>query len=120
MNISTKIDEINNILNDYTGDQARIWLFDITHTKLAIKINSKQKQDIIYLVMSGCKYLKGAFSLNNPKFFVSQYYDHKALETISKIIDENSDFELSSTTGIALAKGLESEFGDSFEGFLKE
>ncbi len=119
MNLSTKIDEINNILNDYEGNQARIWLFDITHTKLAVKIFSNQRKDIIYLVMSGCKYIKGSFSLNNPKFFISQYFDSKTLETTSKIIDKNSDFELNSTAGIALAKGLESEFGDSFENFLK-
>jgi len=120
MNITTSISEINKILIDYRGEQAKIWMFDISHTKLAIKVYSKENQEIIYLIILGCKYLKGFFSLNNPKFYVIQYYNIKTSETILKLMDENSDFELNSTAGIALAKGLEQEFGDSFENFLMD
>lgn len=119
MNISTEINEINKVLIEYNGNQARIWLFDISHTKLAIKIYSNQKKNIVYLIMSSCKYIKGSFSLENPKFLVSQDFDKDTLQTIFKVMDQNSDFELISTAGVGLAKGLESEFGDSFEGFLK-
>lgn len=120
MNISTEVNEINKILNDNKNNQARIWLFDISHTKLAIKIFSNENEDIIYLVMSGCKYIRGEFSLKNPKFLISKYFDNESLETKIEVVDENSDFKLISTAGIALAIGLEKEFGSSFENFLKE
>lgn len=120
MNILTEVKEINEILNEYRGNQARVWMFDITHVKLAIKIYSNQKGDVIYLIMSGCKYIKGLFSLCNPDLYIAQYSDDEISQTVLKLIDKNSDFELSSTSGIALAKGMESEFGDSFENFLQE
>lgn len=118
MNIITDIIEINNFLNEYNGNQANLWLFDISHVKLAIKIYSTEKEDIIYLVMAGCKYIKGSFSLYNPSFFVTQYVDNENSEILFKIVDENSDFELTATSGIALAQGLDSEFGISFDDFL--
>ncbi|MDR6546394.1 hypothetical protein J2810_002453 [Chryseobacterium rhizosphaerae] len=119
MIITAEIIEINKILNEYQGDQARIWLFDITHIKLAIRIDSKKDKEVLFLVITGCKYIRGLFSLNSPEFFVNQYFDDEISETIFKVKDNKSDFELSSNTGIALAKGLESEFGNSFENFLK-
>jgi len=120
MNISTEISKINKILVDYKGEQAKIWLFDISHTKLAIKIFSNDKEDIIYLIMSGCKYIRGRFSLKNPKFIVNKNFDDGTLETKIELVDENSDFKLISTAGIALAKGLEQEFGTSFENFISD
>lgn len=119
MEITADINRINQILNEYQGDEARIWFFDITHVKLAIRIYSERKEDLLYLVASGCKYIKGSFSMNNPELFVTKYFDDNVSETIFKIVDNKSNFELISTAGIALAKGLESEFGDSFENLLK-
>jgi len=119
MEITSEIDEINKMLDEYEGDQARIWLFDISHVKMAIKIYSKQREELLYLVVAGCKYIKGFFCLNNPKFSIVQYFDNEISEMVFKIIDKNSDFELSATSGVAIAKGLESDFGDSFESFLK-
>lgn len=119
MEITSDIDRINQILNEYQGDQARIWFFDITHIKLAIRIYTERKDDLLYLVVSGCKYIKGAFSMNSPELFVTKYFDDNISEILFKIVDNKSNFELISTAGIALAKGLESEFGDSFENLLK-
>ncbi|MCE3076306.1 hypothetical protein [Chryseobacterium gwangjuense] len=120
MKISSKIQEINEILVDYEGDEARIWLFDISHTKLGLKIYSNKKEEVIYLVISGCKHIKGSFSVNNPKFIVTESFDSEITETVFKILDKSSDFELVANSGIALAKGLDEEFGNSFEDFLKE
>jgi hypothetical protein len=120
MKITSEIDNINKMLNDYNGDQAKVWLFDISHAKMAIRIYSQQKNKLLYLVVAGCKYMKGPFSLFYPKLSVNQYFDNTVSEMVFKIVDRNSDFELSATSGIALAEGLESEFGDSFEDFLKK
>ncbi|MFC7346920.1 hypothetical protein ACFQO9_09355 [Chryseobacterium zhengzhouense] len=42
------------------------------------------------------------------------------MEHVYRLLDLNADFKLEGLSGIALAKGLESEFGDSFEDFLKK
>jgi hypothetical protein len=118
MEIITEVKKINEIINDYKGTKANIWLFDISHIKLAMKIYSNEKEETLYLVLAGCKYIKGSFSLNNPDLFVSENFDDKTSEVIFKVTDNNSDFELTSSSGVALAKGIESEFGNSFENFL--
>lgn len=120
MEIVTDINRINQILTEYQGDKAKIWMFDISHIRLAIKIYSKRKDDVLFLVMMGCKYIKGNFKLDNPKLSVKKDFDTETSEVIFKIIDEVRDFELISTGGVALAKGIEAEFGDSFERFLLE
>ncbi|MCX8525688.1 hypothetical protein OF897_17370 [Chryseobacterium formosus] len=120
MEITSEIITINKILNEYKSDQARIWMFDITHVKIAIKIYSKQSEEILYFVAAGCKHIKGFFSLCNPKLSVTQSFDNENSEILFKITDENSDFELTSTSGIALAKGLDIEFGDSFDDFIQD
>ncbi|WP_294211275.1 hypothetical protein [uncultured Chryseobacterium sp.] len=120
MKLASEINKINEILSEYDSNKAKIWLFDISHIKIAIKIFSAEDENIIYLVAAGCKYIKGFFSLQNPKFSIIQYFSEENLETEFKIIDVNSDFELIATVGVALAKGIETEFGDSFENFLRE
>ncbi|OCA73418.1 hypothetical protein [Chryseobacterium arthrosphaerae] len=119
MEIVTDLDTINEILRKADYDQAGIWLFDITHRKLAIKLYSNENEDVIYLVMGSCLYIKGNFSWKNPDLLVSMVFNIEHSENEYKIRDHKADFELIGNSRIALAKGLETEFGDSFEGFLK-
>ena len=120
MEITTDINRVNQILTEYQGDKAKVWLFDISHIRLAIKIYSKRKDEVLFLLIIGCKYIKRTFMLDNPKLSVKKDFDTEASEVIFKIIDDIRDFELISTGGVALDKGIELEFGDSFEGFLLE
>lgn len=120
MKITHDLEEINEILNTYNGDTARIWLFDITHTRLAIKIMSGKSEEVIYLVMVNCEYMKGPFRVSSPKLFVSRGINKETLEGTFIVEDGNTDFQLIGNGGVVLAKGKESEFGDSFENFLKE
>jgi hypothetical protein len=120
MKITTNIDEINKILNEYNHEKARIWLFDIAHVRLAMKIYSNRNDEVMYLVLINCEYMGGPFSFNNPELCVNQFFDHNTSVTKFKVMDKKTDFKLISTGGITLAIGQEFEFGDSFEGFLKE
>lgn len=120
MKITTNLDEINKILNEYNHEKARIWLFDITHVKLAMKIYSNRNDEVIYLVMINCEYIRGPFSFNNPELYVNQFFDYSTLGTKFKVIDKKADFKMISMGGITLALGHELEFGSSFENFLNE
>lgn len=120
MKITTNLDEINKILNEYKHEKARIWLFDITHVRLAMKIYSNKNDEVIYLVMINCEYMRGPFSFNNPELFVNQIFDDTTSGTKFKVMDKKADFKLISTGGITLTIGQEFEFGSSFENFLNE
>ena len=119
MEIVTDLNQINGILKGFEGNKAQFWLYDITHKKIAIRITVNNRDNVIYLVMSSCQYIRGIFSWNNPNFHIDKYYDEKKMENIYRLKDVNVDFQLEGTSGVVLAKGLESEFGDSFESFLK-
>jgi hypothetical protein len=119
MEIVTDLNKINEILSNFKGNKAQLWLFDITHKRMAIRISINNKDEVIYLVMASCKYIRGIFSWNNPNFHVDKYYNDEKMENIYRLIDKDIDFQLESSAGIALAKGFEDEFGNSFENFLK-
>lgn len=57
--------------------------------------------------------------MENPDLLVSMVFNIEHSENEYKIRDHKADFELTGNSGIALARGLETEFGDSFEDFLK-
>ncbi|MPT32387.1 MAG: hypothetical protein E2600_12130 [Chryseobacterium sp.] len=118
MKIVTDLNRINWILEDFKGDKAQLWLYDITHKKIAIRLSIKDKDDVIYLIISSCEYIRGVFSWDNPSFYVDKYKNEKKNENIYRLMDINIDFLLEGKSGIALAKGFESDFGISFENFL--
>ncbi len=118
MEVLTNLDKINIVLSKYEGDMVKIWLFDMTHTKIALKITSQKDDEIIYLVMGNCQYIKGKFSWKNPQLSVSISFDTEHSENEYIIKDNKANFELTCNSGIALAKGIESEFGNSFDNFL--
>ena len=120
MKILTDINQINKILENFKGDKAQFWLYDITHKKIAIRISINNRDEVIYLVMASCQYIRGIFSWDNPIFYVDKYYNVKEMENIYRLVDKSVDFQLEGSGGIALAKGLENELGDSFEDFFKE
>ncbi|MGI9650143.1 hypothetical protein [Chryseobacterium sp. RLHN22] len=122
MEVVTDLNKINQKLKNFKGSKAQFWLFDISHKKIAIRISisNKEDEDVMYLVIASCQYIRGDFSWNNPNIYVDKYYDEKKMEHVYRLLDLNADFKLEGLSGIALAKGLESEFGDSFEDFLKK
>ncbi|ALR31182.1 hypothetical protein ATE47_11915 [Chryseobacterium sp. IHB B 17019] len=120
MEIVTDLSQINRILNKLNGSKAQLWLYDITHKRLAIRISINMSDEVAYIVMASCEYIRGNFSWNNPNFSVNKYYNGKRMENIYSLIDNDTDFLLEGSSGIVLAKGVESEFGDSFENFFQE
>ncbi|MBP2616381.1 hypothetical protein [Chryseobacterium jejuense] len=99
--------------------RAQIWLFDISHKRIAIRFYFNENDKIAYIIMVNCEYIQGFFSVDNPTFSISQFLNNVSLENMYKIIDENNNFELISR-GIVFVKGKESEFGDNFDEFLMD
>ncbi|WP_185289627.1 hypothetical protein [Chryseobacterium lactis] len=120
MEIITDLEHINEILREAHYDTARIWLFDITHVKLAVKLYSYKNENVMYLILPGCQYMKGPFTLKFPQLSVKRHINKETSEVTFTVVEANADFQLVSTGGIILAMGEELEFGDSFEGFLKK
>ncbi|WP_185249179.1 hypothetical protein [Chryseobacterium bernardetii] len=117
MEIITNVQQINESLKALNIVRAQIWLFDISHKRLAIRLSFNENDKIAYIIMINCEYIQGFFSVDNPTFSVSQFLNNVSLENMYKMIDEDNNFELISG-GIVLVIGEESKFGDDFENFL--
>ena len=118
MRIITDLTEANNLLKSLTDFNAQIWMFHISHKKIAIRFSTKKVEElVVYLVVVSCDYMTGPFSWNKANIFISKKLDENS-ELRYKIVDKDSKFELISSGGFSIAQGLESEFGKSFDDFL--
>ncbi|THU30797.1 hypothetical protein FAM09_29800 [Niastella caeni] len=111
MKTITNIDECNKVLKDFNGASAQIWLFHITHKRLALRIwlwseAEHQVQKEIYIVALGCEHIVGGFFLENANLLIVKT-NNEFSEPIYKIIDENSDFELIANAGIGLLDSID-------------
>ena len=115
MKFVTDIKEANALLLTYKGADAQICMFSISLWRLAIRLVMHGNDEVIYVIGAGCRHLNGNFSFKSTNLTISEE-DHD--EIITKITDTDAGFELLTSGGFAIAQGLESEFGTSFDNFL--
>jgi hypothetical protein len=120
MKITTDIKEANNLLHSYIGAIFQIAFYNESLKRIAIRIYLPNVNEVIYLVGVGCESISGRFRLSNVNLSINKEVDEETKEDIVKICDKVSGFELSTSGGFSLAQGLESEFGTSFDNFIKE
>lgn len=114
MKIITDINTANLLLQQYHGASLSIELFTTSLWRLAIQLRLRGQPEVLYVVGAGCQHITGNFHYHNACMEIIQLPE-KA-QTI--ITDKQAGFTLITTAGIALAQGLDSEFGDSFDHFL--
>ncbi|MFC1223740.1 hypothetical protein ACFE6N_08020 [Pedobacter sp. BG31] len=120
MKIITDIKEANILLQSYTGGTLQIAFYSESLKRIAIRISLPAVKEIIYFVGVGCESISGNFRILNVNLSIAQKIDESTKENILKIRDKLSGFELSTSRSFSLAQGLESEFGDFFDHFIKE
>lgn len=87
---------------------------------MALRIYLPNVEEVIYLVGVGCESISGYFRISNVNLSITVTIDEETTEKITKISDKAAGFELSTSGGFSLAQGLLSEFGTSFDDFLKD
>lgn len=114
MKTFTEIDECNEILNDFNKANGQIWLFDVTHKRLVIRlwIWSEQEhkvQNEIFIAALGCEHFHGPFHWKNASMRIVKESDEEFMEPRYRVIDKNSDFELIANGGVGLLDSLDIE-----------
>ena len=120
MKIITDIKEANVLLQSYVGAALQIAFYNESLKRIAIRISLPAVAEVIYFVGVGCESISGNFRISNVNLLITSEVDENTKERITKITDKLSKFELSTLGGFSLAQGLESEFGTSFDNFIKE
>ncbi|PZF74815.1 hypothetical protein [Taibaiella soli] len=121
MTIYTEIREANNILKKYLGAKVQVWIFDVSHKRLALKISLPTPSTgyplTVYIVAITCEHITGAFSWKNGNLVINECVDNNFGEVI-KLTDSSAHFELIASGGFVVAEGMEEEFGTSFDNLL--
>lgn len=120
MKIVTDIKEANDLLKSYIGAILQIAFYSESLKRIAIRICLPNVEEVIYFVGVGCERISGRFRLSNVNLLITKEVDEETKESVVKISDKILGFELSTSGGFSLAQGLESEFGTSFDDFIKE
>lgn len=114
MVLTGDIEQINKLLIPYRTGTCRIAYFSQTFRRLALILESKGLEEVIYLTGAGCEHIKGPFSFSAKSLVVKR--DSENNSTI--ISDESAGFELITIGGVALVKGRREQFSDSLEDLI--
>jgi len=118
MKVITNINEANILLKNFVGANTQIFSFDISHKKLIIRLTKEHLVEVLYIAVVSCEQITCSFSWKNMNMSIVSFKDKETKETMTKIFDEESGFELVSSGGFSLAMGIESEFLKQQERFI--
>ena len=119
MRLITDINKANHLLQSYVGAKFKIFVFSVSHLKLAILLSLKGIRDVVYVVGLNCERINGPFSYEGADLYIEEFTDEITGDRKTKISDKSSLFELVTFGGFVLAQGPLASFGSSFDHFLK-
>ncbi|MEZ4913581.1 MAG: hypothetical protein R2798_05950 [Chitinophagales bacterium] len=120
MKIVDDLNLANKLLKSYIGAIFQVAFYNESLRRIAIRIYFPELKYVVYFIGVGCESISGNFWLSNTDLSITTQVDEETKEKIIKLIDKISGFELSTSGGFSLVQGLESEFGTSFDNFIKE
>lgn len=111
--MKTVIDEAHqgDVLAQWGGARAKVWLFQSTHSKMAIMLYRPDEPEVIYVVGNGCEHIRGPFSWRDAKVSIVP----TSTETL--VVDAEAGFELRCSSAVVV-RGPATDFDTSFENFL--
>lgn len=111
--------DFNKELESYCDADAQIWLYNVTHKRLAIRLSKPDKLDVLYIIAIACEYIAAPFSWKNANLSINCGANEFGEKTFT-LIDKVVGLELICTGGVSLAKGVATELDNSFETFLND
>ncbi|WP_445456095.1 hypothetical protein [Flavobacterium sp. HNIBRBA15423] len=119
MKIVTNIKEANDLLKHYAGAKLEIVMYNISLKRILLRLSFSNIEEVLYVVGVGCESLNGNFKYINANLNIIQL-NNENHDFITIIADNLSGFTLNTSGGFALVQGVNSEFGISFDDFLKD
>jgi hypothetical protein len=100
-------------LSRWRGAHVALWIFHVTHKRLALRLSRRDESEVLYIVAVGCESIAGPFAWEAADVSIVQSGDR------ARVVDASAGFELGCSS-ITLVKGPSTEFDTSFEGFMGE
>ncbi|VXB36378.1 conserved hypothetical protein [Flavobacterium sp. 9AF] len=119
MKTITDIKEANTLLQIYTGATLEIVMYSINLKRIALRLILPNVKEVIYIIGIGCESLDGRFNYKYVNLNISVEINHENNDSTTIIRDKSLKFILKTSGGFTLVQGIESEFGTSFDDFIK-
>jgi len=107
------------VLAQWQGAQAKVWLFHVSHNRMAISLYRKGEHDAIYVIAVACERISGPFCWNQAKVIITDEPPNQWGEVRRRIVDSQAGFELL-CSDVVIARGPASVPDDPFDKFLAE
>jgi|SoiMethySBSTD1v2_1073268.scaffolds.fasta_scaffold2679575_1 hypothetical protein len=107
------------ILTEWRGAQAKIWIFHVSHNRLALCLFRTGEHEVIYIVAIGCEHISGPFSWKEADVEIITDPPNQWGEIRYRVVDKKAGFELL-CSGVAIARGPEGVPESPFENFLDD
>ncbi len=105
------------VLADWRGAKAKIWIFHVTHRRLAISLYRNGEQEVIYIVAVGCEKIAGPFSWTEADVEIIKEPLNQHGEIHHRVMDKRAGFDLL-CSGVAIVRGPASVPDSFFDDFL--
>ena len=114
MTPTTNRAEQDELLSRWRGSIAQLWLFHVTHKRLAIALHRDGEQRVLYVVAIGCTRVAGPFSWQDSKLSIVSAGNSNTLQ----LVDHGAGFELTCSS-VTIAEGRPGVPSNPFEHFLE-
>jgi hypothetical protein len=107
----------DSVLNEWRGSDAKLWMFHVTHNRLAVMLSRPDNPEVLYLVAIGCEWIRGPFSWQRANISIHSLPGDRNFDAVTRVVDEAAGFELRCSSA-ALARGPATDLDTSFKNFL--
>jgi hypothetical protein len=118
MEMTTHTSTANDMLRTYVGASLNVAFYTESLRKIALRIYFGGFNEVLYLIGVGCQSINGQFYVPNVNLSIVKIDDNTE-DSVTIISDCLSGFTVTTNGGFTLVKGNQSEFGSSFENFLR-
>jgi hypothetical protein len=105
------------VLAQWCGTRAKIWLFHVSHNRMAIHLVRKGEREGIYIIAVGCERFVGPFSWDQANIIVVTEPPNQWGEVRRRIMDKQAGFEVL-CSDVVIAHGPAAVPEDPFDNFL--
>lgn len=106
----------DSILAQWSGSEAKVWIFHVTHNRMAIMLSRTGQQEAVYVVALGCERLSGPFSWKEANLSIVTEPPNQWEEVRRHILDKQAGFDLL-CSDVAVFCGPPAVPDDPFENF---
>ena len=96
---------------------AQVWLFNVGHKRLAIRLELSESNEVLYIIAISCEHITGPFVWQKVRIQIIESINERS-SVITVIKDTNAGFELTSSGGVTMVIAPKSDFTQSFDNFL--